>query len=818
MERELPEEELIKINKGLTENRIHEKGSRVITYAKPDNDYHSINDISANNLFSFNSPSAPYVPGFGDFTDLSVSTASNFDLTGFSLKAENKIEFGFDSPSANNVTSFEFDSPSASNVTGFEFNSPVDNKVTSINFTAGKKETVNFDPNFTDSLSFEILYGNIGAILYDNPETAFQGYFATTDTFDPTSFNPEPLTEYTPLTFDGTTANNIELNMFPSGEYKDTFTNWQNAIGEDKNLVYDYFYNMLSINKDAPNSRFNDSSKLQFTELPPSAFNMGTIIPSEGLGGLWGLHAVTGFVPLLTGMAHNAFNKMLSENEYIKHWVDNNEKNLKKRFAGLHPDLKEDSEEYKTAWETYLKEQTDAAKERYKKSVEDDEKVRTEEFKKAHIKWWKDNFGDGENNIWKQSLNSFTAGLINMANDYVSDLINGVLGRKGTKGKAFDYEKYLKSTGEAGTVLDLLDLSPIPLFKEKGLYKVEEFKAGKKAPSVKKINSSLRVLFNEKLGIKNESEAFIRMINDDPLLASHQFLLWTYKESNPGVVDKVYGFRLQGITIPEFSRKSQTTKYGLNILQLQAQENITVKNYADGEILCDKRLNSLRYLFDYLGIGVDEGASCPFVKDTFVEIKTSGVNAAPAVANEIFNISNIHDITLNVPEKNRMRAEDYGWIESDIGNMGRDLGELGTTAVLEIIPGSYIQREHNEIFGNRWNVHQPIEGMGKGIGQEDFDYQRTPYFVFENFRIYKASPQFNFRASSDSTSLMKVKVGFSWTKMSIDYRVFNGDIYAGKFGKDVNPELVQTPWDRMAQRVTKQGKYNPTFNANFQNT
>ena len=235
------------------------------------------------------------------------------------------------------------------------------------------------------------------------------------------------------------------------------------------------------------------------------------------------------------------------------------------------------------------------------------------------------------------------------------------------------------------------------------------------------------------------------------------------------------------MTIPDFSRKSQSTRYGFNILQLQAQENITVKNYADGEILCDKKLNSLRYLFDYLGIGVDEGKSCPFIEKPFTKINNDvrRHNFEFGNSDEIFNISNIHDVTLNVG-KHRIGMEGSGWSNNG-ENMGRDLGELGTTAVLEIILGSYIHREHNDNKEN-YTVYKD------GVSVDNFYYQKTPYFVFENFRIYKASPQFNFRASSDSTSLMKVKVGFSWTKMKMSYRDTEGS-ELGDFGEYANPRL-----------------------------
>jgi hypothetical protein len=124
--------------------------------------------------------------------------------------------------------------------------------------------------------------------------------------------------------------------------------------------------------------------------------------------------------------------------------------------------------------------------------------------------------------------------------------------------------------------------------------------------------------------------------------------------------------------------------------------------------------------------------------------------------------------------------EGSGWSNNG-ENMGRDLGELGTTAVLEIIPGSYIHREHNDNKEN-YTVYKD------GVSVDNFYYQKTPYFVFENFRIYKASPQFNFRASSDSTSLMKVKVGFSWTKMKMSYRDTEGS-ELGDFGEHANPRL-----------------------------
>lgn len=780
MEKDLTEEELIRINKGLEENRIHPKGFRVITYVKENkDDYHSINDLNTS-AFSFESPSSPYEPGFGNFTDLVVN---------------NQVKINFGVPSIeNNSTNFTYESTSYANTTSFSMDTP-------------SKEVVVFNPNIIASADYEVLYGNPDEIAlekgenlgdfekpdvgkkdelnneeltFDNPEVDFQGYFAETalsklDSFQNDTLGKLEVSEVDPFL----DVNYIKFNMFPDEKHKSTWDNWVNAIGKDQTPVYNYFYNMLSINKDLPSNAFYDSPTLQFTPAPSENLWNATATQLSSSGGL-----------------------NVSESDYVSYWIDNNEKELKKRFKTLHPELEEDSEEYKTAWEAYVKEQEKIAKEAYKAIVEERKQQKWEVFNKAHEKWWNDNFSwDGENSIWKQSLNSFTAGLINMGNEYVSDLINGILGKKGKKG-AGD----IQLRGSAGTVIDLLtEMGKIPLYKEGNLYKFEDFKGTNNAFQSKKIVSSLRILFNKQLGIKNDSEAFIKMMNDDPLLSSAQFLLWTYKESNPGVIDKVYGFRLQGITIPEFSRKSQNTKYGFNILQLQAQENITVKNYADGEILCDKRLNSLRYLFDYLGIGVDEGASCPFVKDTFKHVNQDDPYEDP-VSNEIFNLSEIHDITLNVPKENRHPAKDIGWLEADAGDMNRDLGELGTTAVLEIIPGSYIQREHNEIFGDRWNVHQPIEGMGKGMGQNDFEYQRTPYFVFENFRIYKASPQFNFRAGTDA-SLMKVKIGFSWTKMSINYRVFNGDIYAGKFGKDVNPELIWVNKDLVLSSEIKSGNF-----------
>lgn len=531
-------------------------------------------------------------------------------------------------------------------------------------------------------------------------------------------------------------------------------------------LTYDYFYNFLNINGKGGTKRF---------------------------GGLDASDMLTSLPKIEQSVNYNLM--LTSESDYVDNWIKNNESKLKKKFNSTYSG-EEGTEEYKKAYEEFLKEYRNMAKEKYRELWEQQKSLGNEWEKFGN--WFVENFWtgkDGEDNFWVKALNDFTGGLVDLANDYLSNTINSLLG-KGGNGIPRGWKiNPLDKNEEPSSVMASLctDGGKVELYKKGHLWTPERIGKGNNAvhsvtgtnddslgmstdtrytshyynlPDMEKINSTLRVLFNKQLGLKDESEAFFRLLNDDPLLSSSQFLLWTYKKSavNEGKITsyKVYNFRLQDITLPDFSKKSESTRYGFNLLQLQPKDNVTVKNYADGTILCDKKLNSLSYLFDYLGIGVDEGRSCDFISGNETGVEKDG-EVGKFIQNEIFNISNIHDKMLDVAKAHKRNTKGSAWV-FEPEDMERDLGELETYAVLEVIPGSYIQREHNEPFGKDFTV-------GKFLGKPDlYSYMKTPYFVFENFRIYKATPRFSFKASSDSTSLLKVKVGFSWTKMEMKYR------------------------------------------------
>lgn len=553
-------------------------------------------------------------------------------------------------------------------------------------------------------------------------------------------------------------------------------------------LTYDYFYNFLNINGKGGTKRF---------------------------GGLDASDMLTSLPKIEQSVNYNLL--LTSESDYVDNWIKNNESKLKKKFKSTYSG-EEGTEEYKKAYEEFLKEYKNMAKEKYKELWEQQKSLGNEWEKFGN--WFVENFWtgkDGEDNFWVKALNDFTGGLVDLANDYLSNTINSLLG-KGGNGipKGWKINPLDKNEEPSSVMASLCtDGGKVELYKKGHLWTPERIGKGNvkthgttgtndgslgmstdtrstshyyNLPDMEKINSTLRVLFNKQLGLKDESEAFFRLLNDDPLLSSSQFLLWTYKKSavDEGKITsyKIYNFRLQDITLPDFSKKSESTRYGFNLLQLQPKDNVTVKNYADGTILCDKKLNSLSYLFDYLGIGVDEGRSCDFISGSEAGVEKEG-EVGKFNQNEIFNISNIHDKMLEIAKEHKRNTKGTACQLEPTEDMERDLGELETYAVLEIIPGSYIQREHNEPFGKDFTV-------GKFLGKPDlYSYMKTPYFVFENFRIYKATPRFSFKASSDSTSLLKVKVGFSWTKMEMKYRDASPSDSLKEFGEASNTKM---PW------------------------
>lgn len=544
----------------------------------------------------------------------------------------------------------------------------------------------------------------------------------------------------------------------------------ENVTGGD--LAYDYFYNFLNINGKGGTKRF---------------------------GGLDASDMLTSLPKIEQSVNYNLM--LTSESDYVDNWIKNNESKLKKEFKSKYSYV-EGTEEYEKAYKEFLKEYENKAKEKYKELWEQQKSLGNEWEKFGN--WFVENFWtgkDGEDNFWVKALNDFTGGLVDLANDYLSDTINSLLGKGGNgipRGwKINPLNKNEEPSSEMASLCT--DVGIRELYKKGHLWTPEKIGKGNNPavlnlPDMEKINSTLRILFNNQLGLKDESEAFFKLLNDDPLLSSSQFLLWTYKKSavDEGKITsyKIYNFRLQDITLPDFSKKSESTRYGFNLLQLQPKDNITVKNYADGTILCDKKLNSLSYLFDYLGIGVDEGRSCDFISrdeagvEKYEDTRLEG-ETGKFIQNEIFNISNIHDKMLEVAKEHKRNTKGTAWQLEPTEDMERDLGELETYAVLEIIPGSYIQREHNEPFGKDFTV-------GKFLGKTDlYSYMKTPYFVFENFRIYKATPRFSFKASSDSTSLLKIKVGFSWTKMEMKYRDASPSDSLKEFGEASNTKM---PW------------------------
>ena len=580
---------------------------------------------------------------------------------------------------------------------------------------------------------------------------------------------------------------------------------WTGEIKEAKDvnggdLAYDYFYNFLNINGKGGTKQF---------------------------GGLDASDMLTSLPKIEQSVNYNLM--LTSESDYVDNWIKNNESKLKKKFESEYSG-EEGSEEYKKAYEEFLKKYKNMAKEKYKELWEQQKSLGNEWEKLGN--WFVENFWtgkEGEDNFWVKALNDFTGGLVDLANNYLSNTINSLLGKggngipRGWKINPLDkneepssvmaslctengkYELYKKGhlwTPEKirkgnNPLINSKDISAnIPAGPNKGQVATSKMNtyAYSNLPDMEKVNSTLRVLFNKQLGLKDESEAFFRLLNDDPLLSSSQFLLWTYKKSavDEGKITsyKIYNFRLQDITLPDFTKKSESTKYGFNLLQLQPKDNVTVKNYADGTILCDKKLNSLSYLFDYLGIGVDEGRSCDFISGSEAGIEKDFSPEKDGVTgkfnqNEIFNISNIHDKMLEVAKEHKRNTKGTAWQLEPTEDMERDLGELETYAVLEIIPGSYIQREHNEPFGKDFTI-------GKFLGKPDlYSYMKTPYFVFENFRIYKATPRFSFKASSDSTNLLKIKVGFSWTKMEMKYRDASPSDSLKEFGEASN---IKMPW------------------------
>ncbi len=266
-----------------------------------------------------------------------------------------------------------------------------------------------------------------------------------------------------------------------------------------------------------------------------------------------------------------------------------------------------------------------------------------------------------------------------------------------------------------------------------------EDESDKKIANFESTNKNLRDLINSQIEKDlDDTLAFKRLMESDPLLSTHQFNLkiMTKKDfvnnaSNPETANykktKLISYRVKGFTIPEIKRPQVSKPYGTNSLSLMVNRIPKMEYKANLEIICDKELKVLTNLLDITGSAIREYYSELPEESLYVDNDSTKYTKNECEA--IYNLSSIPT----------------GKVFENTGEYFKD-----SVVFLEVLRGNVLARE-----------------AGLYIEDRDENPVDTPVFIFQNFKILSLDYDMAFSASTTSPKNLILKVEVGWTKMSI---------------------------------------------------
>lgn len=266
-----------------------------------------------------------------------------------------------------------------------------------------------------------------------------------------------------------------------------------------------------------------------------------------------------------------------------------------------------------------------------------------------------------------------------------------------------------------------------------------EAESDKKIANFESSNKNLRNLINSQIEKDlDDTLAFKRLMESDPLLSTHQFNLkiMTKKDfidnaSNQEAADykktKLISYRVKGFTIPEIKRPQVSKPYGTNSLSLMVNRIPKMEYKANLEIICDKELKVLTNLLDITGSAFREYYSELPEGNLYVDNDPTKYTKNECEA--IYNLSSIPT----------------GKVFENTGEYFKD-----SVVFLEVLRGNVLAREAGLYIEDR--EENPVD---------------TPVFVFQNFKILSLDYDMAFSASTTSPKNLILKVEVGWTKMSI---------------------------------------------------
>jgi len=248
----------------------------------------------------------------------------------------------------------------------------------------------------------------------------------------------------------------------------------------------------------------------------------------------------------------------------------------------------------------------------------------------------------------------------------------------------------------------------------------------------------------------DNSNAFVRLLEADPLLCSQMFNLYVLDNPEQEVEDyhkksRLMNYRLKGMDIPEVKRSVANIQYGTNSLSLLNNSIPQMDYKATWTLICNKELTTLTDLL------TETGSSLQLLKDKNFKISEDGrLTEEDATSTWKANTTykeGASEINSQWFKKDTYTKKEFETIY-DLSSGATLVHPSMRIAFLDIIRGRDIHTEMNinSAYNDKWSTRPDL-----------------PVFVFFNFRILNVDYDLSFTAGSSKLLELKVEVG--WTKM-----------------------------------------------------
>ena len=248
----------------------------------------------------------------------------------------------------------------------------------------------------------------------------------------------------------------------------------------------------------------------------------------------------------------------------------------------------------------------------------------------------------------------------------------------------------------------------------------------------------------------DNSNAFVRLLEADPLLCSQMFNLYVLDNPEQEVEDyhkksRLMNYRLKGMDIPEVKRSVANIQYGTNSLSLLNNSIPQMDYKATWTLICNKELTTLTDLL------TETGSSLQLLKDKNFKISGDG-RLTEEDATSTWKANTTYNEGKSKTDSQWFKKDTYTKNEFetiyDLSSGATLVHPSMKIAFLDIIRGRDIYAEMNidSAYNDKWSTRPDL-----------------PVFVFFNFRILNVDYDLSFTAGSSKLLELKVEVG--WTKM-----------------------------------------------------